>query len=73
VIQVLKALVEGNGIRAAERMTGIHRDTVTNILERTAQHLNNIIAEFLRELAVAEIQFDELWAFVKKRSAGRRK
>lgn len=41
-MQVLKAIVEGNGIRAMERMTGIYRDTVTNILERTAEHLNNV-------------------------------
>ncbi|MHC9540665.1 MAG: hypothetical protein AB9903_14265 [Vulcanimicrobiota bacterium] len=73
IMQVLKALVEGNGIRPTERITGIHRDTVTNILERTAEHLNNVSAEFLKDLEAAEIQFDELWTFVKKRAARKAK
>jgi transposase-like protein len=69
VMQALKALVEGNGIRATERITGLHRDTVTGVLERAAEHMNNVSAIFLRELDTAEIQFDELWTFVKKRSS----
>jgi len=73
VMQVIKALVEGNGIRATERIAGIHRDTVTGILERTARHLNNVSEEFMRDLEAAEIQFDELWTFVKKRSARKAK
>lgn len=28
---VIKCLVEGNSIRSTERMTGIHRDTITRL------------------------------------------
>ena len=30
-VQVIAALAEGNSIRAIERMTGIHRDTVMRL------------------------------------------
>ena len=33
-LAVLAALVEGNSIRAIERMTGAHRDTISRLLYR---------------------------------------
>jgi transposase-like protein len=67
VLEILKLLVEGNGIRGTERITGVHRDTVTSILVRTGEHLEKVTDEFLADLKANEIQFDELWTFVKKR------
>ena len=67
VFLVIKCLVEGNGIRGTERIVGIHRDTVTHILRKTAEHVEHVSDEFLTDLEAREIQFDELWTFVKKR------
>ena len=71
VFQVIKCLVEGNGIRGTERIVGIHRDTVMHILEKTAQHVEEVSEEFCAELEAHEIQMDELWTFVKKRNVSR--
>jgi transposase-like protein len=38
IILVCKLLVERNGVRAIERITGIHRDTVSSIMQALAEH-----------------------------------
>ncbi|MGB8061236.1 MAG: helix-turn-helix domain-containing protein, partial [Candidatus Sulfotelmatobacter sp.] len=35
---VLTALLEGNSIRATERMTGIHRDTIMRLAVSAGEH-----------------------------------
>lgn len=35
--QVISTLVEGNSIRSAERMTGIHRDTIMRLMVRLGE------------------------------------
>jgi hypothetical protein len=61
--QVVKALVEGNSIRAVARMTGIERGTITNLLV----NLGHACAEFqdktLQNLSCKRIQCDEIWAY----------
>jgi len=73
ILLILKLLAEGNGIRGSARIAGVHRDTVARILERTAAHLEKVGDQFLVELKANEIQFDELWTYVKKRNAARKK
>lgn len=38
-VAVLNALVEGSSIRSVERMTGVHRDTITRLLVRVGDAL----------------------------------
>ncbi|MCZ7369988.1 MAG: IS1 family transposase, partial [Candidatus Methanoperedens sp.] len=38
IIQICKHLVEKNGIRSIERITGFHRDTIGRLLEELALH-----------------------------------
>lgn len=37
-VSVLQHLVEGNGIRQTERLTGVHRDTVMRLARRAGGH-----------------------------------
>lgn len=59
---------EKMGIRAIERVTGHHRDTVSRIVKDLAGH-----AGFVEDLSVkrldadAEHEVDEAWTFFKKR------
>lgn len=61
--QVVRALVEGNSIRAISRMMGIDRGTITDLLVS----LGHACAEYqdatLRDLTCQRIQCDEIWAF----------
>lgn len=73
IVLVVKLLVEGNGTRGTARIAGVHRDTVTSILNRVSEHLEKLDQGFLKDLEAKEIQLDELYAFVKKRNAAVKK
>jgi IS1 family transposase/transposase-like protein len=67
VFQVLKALAEGNGIRATGRIFGVKPDTVLRWLRRAGQHSQAVSAYLIRNIQVSQVQLDELWTFVRKK------
>ena len=66
-VLVLNALVEGNGIRSIERMTGVHRDTIMRLLVRTGDACWCIMDQTMRDLPCRTVQVDEIWTFVHKK------
>jgi len=66
IINICKHLVEKNGIRSIERLTGHHRDTISRLLEDLAEHAAFVNEFLIRELELTPIECDELWSFVKK-------
>jgi len=66
--QILKALCEGNGIRATARIFEISTDTVMRILKQAAKHCQKISELLINNYHMEECQVDELWTFVKKRN-----
>ncbi len=71
----LNLLTEGSSIRAAERITGTHRDTICRLLVLVGGKCSKLLAEMVQGVAVENLQADELWSFVgmKERSKARRK
>ena len=67
IYRVLKALCEGNGIRATARIFEINRKTVERILDHAAAHCQKVSERLLKNYHLKECQLDELWSFVKKR------
>ena len=68
-LRVLAALVDGNSERACERMTDVHRMTVSRFaltLGAGAQNLHNALA---RDLSLSLIEVDEIWSYVGKKEA----
>lgn len=61
--QVLSALVEGNSIRATVRMTGVAKNTITNLLVNAGATAYSYQYEHLRNLTCQRIQCDEIWSF----------
>ena len=61
--QVIGALVEGNGIRAASRLTGTAKGTVTRILQSVGFACASYQDRALRELTCRRLQCDEIWSF----------
>ena len=63
-------LCEGSSIRAIERMTGIHRDTIMRMGVRIGQGCKKLMDEKMRDLPCEKIQVDEIWGFIgaKKRT-----
>jgi IS1 family transposase/lambda repressor-like predicted transcriptional regulator len=60
---VVAALVEGNSIRAASRMTGVARNTVTKLLVDLAAVCAEFSSERLVNLPCKRLQIDEIWEF----------
>lgn len=64
---VIAALTEGCSIRATERLTGFHRDTIMRLGVRIGRKCAHLHDAMMRDLNVAQIQMDELWAYVGKK------
>ncbi len=63
-VRVVKALVEGNSLRATARMTGAARMTVEKLLRDLSVACTKYQDEHLRNLICKRIQCDEAWSFV---------
>lgn len=61
---VVRALAEGNSLRATARIVQIDKDTACDWLNRAAQHCRLVLLYLWRNLHVQECQLDELWSFV---------
>jgi transposase-like protein len=46
-VSVLEHLVEGNGVRQTERLTGVHRDTVMRLARMAGEHAKDIHDELV--------------------------
>lgn len=62
-VQVVKALVEGNGINSIVRMTGVAKNTVLKLLADLGSACLKYQDENLRNLKLSQIQCDEIWEF----------
>ena len=61
--QVIAALVEGNSIRAVERMTGTAKHTILKLLKDVGIACADYQDKMLRNLNCKRIQVDEIWQF----------
>jgi IS1 family transposase len=66
-IAVIGSLCEGSSIRAIERMTGVHRDTVMRLGVRVGQGCTAMMNENLRDLDSTRLEMDEIWGFIGKK------
>ena len=64
---VIAALCEGVSIRATERLTGIHRDTIMRLGVKVGQGCNAVHGRLMVNLNVSRVELDEVWSFVKKK------
>lgn len=64
---VISALVEGVSIRSIERMTGVHRDTITRLMVRVGKACERMMDQYMRNLPCKHIQLDEIWCYVGKK------
>lgn len=60
----VRALAEGNSLRATARIVEIDKDTACDWLNRAAQHCRVVMLYLWHNLPATECQLDELWSFV---------
>ena len=61
-VAIIAALTEGNSIRAIERLTGVHRDTIMRLGARIGQGCALVHDQIMQGLQVGVVEMDELWA-----------
>jgi IS1 family transposase len=64
---IVAALTEGVSIRATERLTGVHRDTIMRLGVRVGVGCAKVQDSLMRNLNVARVELDEAWSFVGKK------
>jgi len=63
-LMCLKLLVEGMSVRSIERITGVHRDTVLDLMIVAGDKCEALMSKLVRKVKVSDIQADEIWAYV---------
>jgi transposase-like protein/IS1 family transposase len=63
----IRLLVEGNSIRSTERVTGLDRNTIMKILVLAGQKCELIMGRYVRNVAVKDVECDEVWSFLGKK------
>lgn len=66
-VLAVSMLAEGNSIRAIERVTGVHRDTIMRLGVRVGEGCAKLHDQKMRGLPCQDIQVDEIWGFIGKK------
>jgi IS1 family transposase len=66
-IEIIAALTEGCSIRAVERLTGAHRDSVMRLGARVGRGCEEFHYRTVVGLRVGRLELDECWGFVGKK------
>ena len=71
--QVIELLCEGMSVRATERITGVSKPTILELLLYVGERCEAYMAENIKGVFVGDVQCDEIWQFVLcKRSTAKR-
>jgi IS1 family transposase len=63
-VRVLELLSEGCGIRAVSRLTGLHQQTVLNVLARSGSKAGRFLDSTVRNIQPESVQADEMFCYV---------
>jgi IS1 family transposase/transposase-like protein len=73
-VMALNLLLEGASIRAAQRLTGLDRNTICDLIRVVGQNCQRLLDAKVRGVEAKDVQLDEIWSFVgmkeKQRIAG---
>jgi len=66
--QIIRVTAEGNGVRATARILGLDKDAVNRVILKAGEHCERVLDNLLVQLGLTEVQLDELWTFVEKKT-----
>jgi IS1 family transposase len=64
---IISMLAEDASIRACERITGVHRDTVMRLAVRVGDACEKILSQRMNGLSCKCLEVDEIWGFIGKK------
>lgn len=65
---ILRLLVEGNSLRGATRISGVHRTTIMNLMVEFGQRCQQFMESQLRRIPARHLEIDEQWTWVGKKN-----
>jgi IS1 family transposase len=66
-IEIIAALTEGCSIRAIERLSGAHRDSIMRLGVRVGEGCAQLHNRLFRQLPTQLVELDEIWSFIQKK------
>jgi IS1 family transposase len=66
-IEIISCLTEGMSIRATERVTGVHRDTIMRLGARVGRGCAELHDRMMVGVRTGRLELDETWSFVGKK------
>ena len=61
----LKLLLEGMSIRSVQRITGLHQETILNLIALAGERCEKLMRDRIKGVAVRDVEADEIWGFVQ--------
>ncbi len=72
VENVLQLLIEGCSVRSAERISGLHRDTILKLLVVAGEKCERLMGRLIVNVPVKDVECDEIWGFILKKEGHKR-
>lgn len=63
----LKLMLEGMSIRSIQRITGLHQETILDLLILAGDKCRQLMNDKIKGVAVKDVEADEIWGFVQMR------
>ncbi len=73
ILEVLKLLSEGMGLRAVSRSKGVTTDAISAWVLKAANHVNEVTVHLERDMHLTQCQIDEFWSYILKKSKSERR
>src|SRR5271165_43758 len=67
VTQILNLMLEGMSVRAIERLTGVHRDTILELMKTAARKARHVLDSRVFGISPRYVQADEMWTYIHTR------
>ena len=73
ILEVLKLLSEGMGLRAVSRSKGVTTDAISTWILKAADHMNEVTVYLERDMHLTQCQIDEFWSYILKKNESKRR
>ena len=67
----LSLMLEGMSIRSVQRLTGLCRDTLADLIVLVGENCQRLLADKVKGVEARDIQVDEIWSFVGMKEKAR--
>jgi transposase-like protein/IS1 family transposase len=69
--KALEMLLEGMSIRSCQRITGLDRNTLCDLVLTVGQNCQRLLDATIQDVPVTDVQIDELWGFIRLKEKNR--